>query len=164
MNVLVGFFNIPGVGPDTAETPLTGEPRLEHALLFKQMCEKHPTVPAESIVRSGSTIETRSDDSRVVEYGAGAVLKNLFNTEDIDESAIPIGSVTFDNEPCDIVLRYHRGKNVMGITLKERATRVAIRFSDQIAAMRLVSELPGIVAEVLGGSAKGCALSLKERL
>lgn len=158
MNVLVGFFTVDGFGPDSVETPLTGEPQQEHALLHKLIREKHPKA---DIRRTGSTVERRGDTSTELEYREGTVLKNLFSAEDIDETSRVIGAVTFNGEPCDIVLRYHRGKNVVGITLKERSSRVAIRFSDQVAAMRLVSELPAIVAEVLGNSGKGCALSLK---
>lgn len=161
MNVLVGFFQVPDVGPITVETELTGNGRADHESLWKQVREKHPKV--ENITRTGSTIETRDDKPKQIEYHAGALLKNLFDREETkDECSIRLGTVLFHGESNAIVLRYHRAKGTLGINLVERAQKTTTRFSDSIPAMRLVKELPLIVKEVLGPGAKNVELWLNE--
>jgi len=161
MNVFVGFFEVDGVGRVTVETNLTGDHRLDHAKLWHEIHKLHPTVLHGKIQKVGETIEQRDKVRSVVEYPVGATIKSLFG-EDPDENGICIGTVTFNNEPCEITLRYNRGKNSAGITLRERRTGIPIRFNEPIAGMRLVREMPDALKGILAQSAREYALLLAE--
>jgi len=167
-NILVGFFNVPGAGTGASEsvsTPLTGNGNADYAQLNKLIRKRFPKskYPA-PITRVGSAIESATAATATVEYSAGAILKSLFGGGESgkEECSTQIGSVTFNDQPCDVVLRYHRARDVAGITLKERATKVPIHFSDQVSAQQLVSEMSTIVREILGDEAKDLRLTLTE--
>jgi len=156
---LVGFFSVEGVpGTQSVETPLTGQGGTDYATLTALVRKKFPT--AGRVTRTGSTIELRTVGVQNVEYPVGATLKQLFGED--DEGSVKVGTVLFNGECCEVVLRYHRAKNIVGVTLRERSTGVPIRFSDPIKGMRLVREAPDIIKEVLGQGATDLALTLVE--
>lgn len=161
MNIFVGFFTHPEIGSFSVETNLTGDPNLDNAKLWNEVHKLHPKRERWEFTRTGTAIEQRDKLNPVIEYPVGATVKSLFG-EDPDENGIPIGKVTFNGEPCEILLRYNRGKNSAGITLRERATGIPIRFNEPIAGMRLVRELPEALKEILAQSGRDYALSLVE--
>jgi hypothetical protein len=165
MNHLVGFFHVEGeTTTQSVETPLTGVGAKDYAKLGELIRAKFPEVDPKSIMRTGSAIEKRTVAPRRVEYPVGATLKQLFNKEDAgdEECSLTVGTVNFNQQSCEVVFRYHRGKNTVGITLRERASRVPIRFSNLIKGMRLVKESEEIIKGVLGNDASELVLDLVE--
>lgn len=165
-NHLVGFFNVKGM-PETqsVETQLTGKARSDYEHLWVAIRKKFPKAKKEDITRTGSAIEKRDVAPRKVEYPAGATLKQLFNTEQAGADggcSITVGTVILHGQSCEVLLRYHRAKNIVGVTLRERSTRVPIRFSDPIKGMRLVREAREIIKGVLGNGATALVLDLVE--
>lgn len=161
MNVFVGFFSHPELESFSVETNLTGDPNLDNAKLWNEVHKLHPKRLREEFTRHSTAIEQRDAVSPVVEYPVGATIKSLFG-EDPDENGISIGKVTFGGEPCEILLRYHRGRNSAGITLRERATGIPIRFNEPLAGMRLVRELPDAIRAILAQSGRDYAFALIE--
>lgn len=161
MNILVGFYQVGGVGAVQVETPLTGDGKADHAALLEAVKKLHPK--ATDITRTGSAIESRELEKALIEYREGAVIKGLFETEDTqEECALRIGVTVFNGEPCVITLRYNRGANSLGINLTERSTKSTIRFTDVIPAMRLVKDLRDLVSSIIGPGGKQTQLNLVE--
>lgn len=161
-NYLVGFFQVEGqTETHSVETELTGDGQKDYATLWELIRKKFPT---QKLTRTGSTIEARKVETRKVEYPVGATLKQLFASETAgdEECSLPVGTVTFNDQPCDVILRYHRAKNVVGVTLRERASRVPIRFSDPIKGMRPAREAADVIKTVLGNQARDLKLDLVE--
>lgn len=158
VNYLVGFFAVEGHGKITVETPLTGDGVHDNQELVKILRERFPD---EKITRVGSTIEKRASEGSIVRYAPGSTIKQLF-AEDSDSCSRHIGRVEFSGQECDIVLRFHRAKNMAGITLLERVSKSAIRFSDQIQGMRLASDIPNIVKNIVGNDGLKLKLWLVE--
>jgi hypothetical protein len=79
-----------------------------------------------------------------------------------DSCSRSIGRVDFSGQECDIVLRFHRAKNAAGLTLLERVSKSAIRFSDNIPGMRLASDLPDLVKSIVGQDGRNLQLWLVE--
>lgn len=161
MNIFVGFFSHPEIGSFSVETNLTGDPNLDNAKLWDGVHKLHPTRLREEFTRDSTAIESRDAALLTVEYPVGATIKSLFG-DNPDENGIPIGKVMFSGEPCEILLRYHRGRNSAGITLRERATGIPIRFNEPIAGMRLVRELPDLIRGIVSQSGRDYAFTLVE--
>jgi hypothetical protein len=145
-NYLVGFFDVEGRGNISIETPLTGEGQTDYARLWDQVRARYGNVRIE---RTGSTIEQRAEVEKLVEYPVGGTVQQLFDTMD-DCCSILLGRVEFAKFESDIILRYHRGHNIAGVTLIERATRGVTRFSDKIPGGKSSADLPAIIAGIVG--------------
>jgi hypothetical protein len=163
-NYLIGFFNVDGHGQVTVETPLTGGGNNDYAKLWELVRAKFPKSEKEDIIRTGSTIETRTPAGYDVKFAPGSTIQQMFlNLGDGDDACSRlIGRVDFSGQECDIVLRFHRAKNSAGVTLSERVSKSAIRFSDNIPGMRLASDLPDLVKSIVGQDGRNLKLWLVE--
>lgn len=157
-NYLIGFFSVEGHGKVTVETPLTGSGAFDYNLLWTQVRDKFPDG---KITRIGSTIEARTPEGNEVKFAPGSTIKQLFEG-DGDTCSRQIGRVDFSGQECDIVLRYHRAKNSAGLTLLERVSKSAIRFSDNVPGMRLASDLPDLVKNIVSNDGRNLKLWLVE--
>lgn len=160
-NHLIGFFHVEGHGRITVETPLTGFGTDDYAKLWKQVRDRFPNAHVE---RTGSTIEQRTSTGSEVKFAPGSTIQQMFLNlgEGDDACSRLIGRVDFSGAECDIVLRFHRARNSAGITLSERVSKSAIRFSENIPGMRLASDLPDLVKGIVGNDGRNLKLWLVE--
>lgn len=163
-NFLIGFFHVEGHGKVTVETPLTGKGGEDYQDLWKKVRNKFPNASKTDIVRTGSTIEQRLSSGTEVKFAPGSTIQQMFLNlgEGDDACSRQIGRVDFSGQECDIVLRFHRAKNAAGVTLTERVSKSAIRFSDNIPGMRLASDLPDLVKGIVGQDGRNLMLWLVE--
>lgn len=162
-NVFVGFFEVPGVGLDSVETPLEGKPSEQYARLNALIRRKHPTCK-QDIRRLGCVAEVRSDENPgYVELTPGMVLSQIFKGDADGECTRKIGRVFFQGAPFNIMLQFLRAQGAVTIVLRGVLRGDGdIRFGNKINPQRLATELPKLVEEVLGGEAKGLKLDLRE--
>lgn len=154
-NVLVGFFEVPGFGPDSVETPIVGSPQEEYARLFTAIRHKHPNAP--NFRRIGSAIEPAGT---YVEITPGSTLGQLFPGV---SSIRQIGRAWFSGRPFNIVLAYNRAQSIVSVVLRGRMTGDGdIRFGGAISPSRLASELKQIIDETLGKEARDIVLNVRE--
>src|SRR6185369_5177314 len=78
VNVLVGYFDVPGFGTQTAETPLTGKPQEQYMRLQREMESRYPGT--KGIRRTGSVIETRTPQNAYINVTPGQTLGQLFGS------------------------------------------------------------------------------------
>lgn len=155
-NYLVGFFRVPNVeGIITVETLLSGNAKRDYAALQAELKKKYPKLAPGDAIRTGSTIETREETAPYINPYPGMTLRQMFvdvPTADGSgaESFREIGTVFFDGASHDITLRYLQDKGTVGITLTDRMSRNATRFSNQLNAGIPIEQLPQLIAEVLG--------------
>ena len=162
MNVLGGFYRDGDGNPFSVEVPLTGVGIVDTTALMNAVMDLRPE--RKGVVKTGQAIEQRDAGLKVLTFPNGATVANLFLDPETgkEESSITIGTVTFAQEPCTVVLRFHRGRNAAGVTLKERRTGVPIKFGNVISGQRLAKELPALVKELIGEPARDLFLILKE--
>lgn len=147
---LVGFFNVEGHGSQNVATPLTGDGRADTSALWALIRDKFPGV---QIDRVGSAIEHRDDSLReqgMIEYPAGATIQQLFRKDSDSGSSLTAGSCQFGGQECLITLRFHHARNQVGVSLLERTTHTTIRFGGTASGQRLASELPRLIAGIVG--------------
>lgn len=163
-NYLIGFFHVEGHGNITVETPLSGRGEEDYQDLWKKVRNKFPNASKTDIVRTGSTIEQRTAAGSEVKFAPGSTIQQMFLNlgEGDDACSRLIGRVDFSGAECDIVLRFHRAKNSAGITLLERVSKSAIRFSDNIPGMRLASDLSDVIKGIVGNDGRNLELWLVE--
>ncbi len=153
---IIGFYRVPGVeGTITVEARLTGHPQADYQNLFLELKKKFPKLQPGQAIRTGSTIETREDEQQFLNPYPGMTLRQVFTdnpTADGTGAEVfrSVGTVFFDGASHEVVLRYLQDKGTVGITLTDRMTRNATRFSNQINASLPVEELPGLIGAVLG--------------
>lgn len=161
--VMVGFFNVPGVGPDSVETPIVGNPKQEYAALQKLIERKH-RLP--NIRRIGSVVETRdAENPGYLEIHPGATLAQLFLAKHAAnvEQARRIGSAFIAGHPFFLFLILSRAEGRVIVEARGALSGSGnIRFPNKISANRLASELPMMVEEVLGSEARNIKLNLRE--
>jgi len=164
---IVGFFSVPGIpGTVTVEAPLVGNAKKDYENLFLALKKLHPNVQPGQVRRTGSTIETREDAPQFINPYPGMTLRQLFTespTADGSgaEAFREVGTVFFEGAAQDVLLRYLQDKGMVGLTLKDRMTGNATRFSNQVNAGIPVERLPQIVQEILGSDGRELALRLK---
>jgi hypothetical protein len=163
-NYLIGFFHVKGHGQVTVETELSGSGAHDYQELWKIVRARYPDAAEKDILRTGSTIEQRTAAGNEVKFAPGSTIQQLFLAlpEGDDACSRQIGRVDFGGQECDIVLRFHRAKNAAGLTLLERVSKSAIRFSDNLPGMRLASDLPDLVREIVGQDGRNLKLWLIE--
>lgn len=163
-NYLIGFFHVEGHGKITVETELTGSGAHDYAKLRELVREKFPNAAKEDIIRTGSTIEARTAAGSEVKFAPGSTIQQLFLAfgDGDDACSRIVGRVDFYSQECDIVLRYHRARNAAGITVTERVSKSAARFSDNIPGMRLASDLPELIKDIIGQDGRNLKLWLVE--
>lgn len=162
-NVLVGFFQVPGIGLDSVETPVMGRPSEQYARLNTLIRRKHPTCK-ENITRSGSVIEIRSpEDSGFLELTPGMTLGQIFKGDADGESVRKIGRVFFKGAPFNIVLELLKAQGAVTVVLRGVLRGDGdIRFGNRISPQRLANELPKLIQEVLGPDVRQLQLNVRE--
>jgi len=165
---IIGTFRVPGVKDAvTVEAPLTGVAKIDYDNLYLELKKIHPKLAPGEAKRMGSTIETREDAPQFINPYPGMTLRQLF----IDNATADgtgaecfreVGTVFFEGAAQDVLLRYLQDKGMVGLTLKDRMTRNATRFSNQVNASLPVENLPAIVQEILGSEGRELSLRLKQ--
>jgi hypothetical protein len=165
--MLIGFYQVPGIaGTVTVETPLTGVARKDYENLFLELKKLHPKLAPGDARRTGSTIETREEVAQFINPYPGMTLRQLFiDTPTADGSGAEtfreVGTVFFEGAAQDVSLRYLQDKGTVGLTLKDRMTRNATRFSNQMNAGVPVEKLPELIQEILGNEGRELTLRIK---
>jgi hypothetical protein len=161
---LVAFYNVPDFGLDSVETPCIGNPQQEYAALENLILQKHPSFRPGQLRRTGSVVELRdANNTGVIEYGPGATIRQLF--EGLAQNADPvrsIGRVFYEGSPFFVQLHYVAGGQIKIVLHPRLGSDSAIRLSDVLAGQRAVAELPGIITEILGRSARDLTFNLRE--
>jgi len=161
--VLVGFFEVPGFGPDIVETPITGKPSEQYARLQAAIRARHPKVDPKGIIKKGSVIETRTDTNPFIEMFPGQTLSQLFRDDDgAPEAFLEVGRVFFCGSPGNIRLIFSRASGAVMIHIMPILRNDSVvRFSNKISPQRQASELPALIEEVLGKDAHKLELRLR---
>lgn len=167
---IVGSYRVPGVpGVVTVEAPLTGVAKRDYDNLYLELKKLHPNLAPGDARRLGSVVETREDAPQFINPYPGMTLRQLFiDNATADGSGAEcfreVGTVFFEGAAQDVLLRYLQDKGMVGLTLKDRMTRNATRFSNQVNAGLPVEQLPAIVQEILGKDARELSLRLKQHV
>jgi len=165
---IVGFYRVPGVpGTVTVEAPLTGIAKRDYDNLYAELKKQYPKLAPGDARRTGSCIETREEVAQYVNPHPGMTLRQLFiDTPTADGSGAEtfreVGTVFFEGAAQDVLLRYLQDKGMVGLTLRDRMTRNATRFSNQINAGVPVENLPTLIQEILGSEGRELTLRLKQ--
>lgn len=165
---IIGVYRVHGVsGTVTVEAPLTGVAKRDYANLFAELKKLHPNLIPGDAQRLNSKIETREDAPQFINQHPGMTLRQLFiDTPTADGSGAEtfreVGTVFFEGAAQDVLLRYLQDKGMVGLTLRDRMTRNATRFSNQINAGVPVEELPTLIQEILGSEGRELNLRLKQ--
>lgn len=163
--VIVGFFRVPDVGPDSVETPLTGNGKRDYATLQAAIEKKYPKAKKGSIKRVGSVVEMRDESNAYIEVTPGMTIGQLFGASETEENAETnrtIGRVFFNGSPADVVLVFLKAQGFVRLQLSPLLRGEGpMRFSNQINAQRQVSEVPQLVKEILGGDARDLKLKFR---
>lgn len=142
--VLVGFFDVSGVGLDEMETPVTGNPREERSRLESQIRRKHGTAVSKLV----GTVFERRDDSPRPKLPPTATLSQLFAYQ---TETVRVGTTYYEERPFVIVLRRLDGSGAVSIALRGRLlTDAEIRFGKEIHPSRTIAEIPAFVSNALG--------------
>ncbi len=161
--VIVGFYNIPEVGPDSVETPVVGRPSEEYAELDRAIYKRHPQFKPGDLRRFGSVIEIRDDTNPgYIDPEPGQTIRQLF--EGMADGNAPqrqIGRTFFCGSPFNIMLLYTAGGQVRIVLHPRLKGEGPVQFSNQISAQRQVVELPALVNEVLGKDARDTQLLIR---
>lgn len=168
--IFVGFFEVPGFGPDSVEVPFTDNGRNDYAALDRAILHKHPSLlRAAAIARTGAIIELRdpAEDPGYINLDDGRTLRQLFDSPDgvaPARTSLRIGRVFFNSTPCNVMLTFTRAANSVGILLLPRVKMgdTVINFSNKISPQLLVSDLPRIVKDVLGHGARALDLNTRK--
>lgn len=165
---IVGFYKISGM-PETVtvEAPLTGNAKADYENLFLALRKLHPNIQPGQVRRTGSTIETREDAPQFLNPYPGTTLRQLFTDNPTAdgtgaEAFREIGTVFFEGAAHDVLLRYLQDKGMVGLTLKDRMTGNATRFSNQVNASIPVEKLPELIQEILGSEGRELNIRLKQ--
>src|SRR6185369_3453217 len=151
---IVGVYRVLGVpGTVTVEAPLTGIAKRDYENLYAELKKLHPKLAPGDAQRLNSKIETREDAPQFINQHPGMTLRQLFiDTPSADGSGAEtfreVGTVFFEGAAQDVLLRYLQDKGMVGLTLRDRMTRNATRFSNQINAGVPVEELPTLIQEI----------------
>jgi hypothetical protein len=165
---LIGSYRVPGeLGLITVETPLTGVAKADYHNLFLALKKKFPHLQPFDAKRMASTIETRQDAPQYINPYPGMTLRQIFvDNATADGSGAEafreIGTVFFEGAAQEVLLRYLQDKGMVGLTLKDRMTGNATRFSNQVNASIPVEQLPGIIQEILGSEGRELSIRLKQ--
>jgi len=164
---IIGSYKVPGV-PETVivEAPLTGIAKRDYDNLYVELKKLYPKLAPGDAKRVGSTIETREDVPQFINPHPGMTLRQLFiDNASADGSGAEcfreIGTVFFEGAAQDVLLRYLQDKGMVGVTLKDRMTRDATRFSNQLNASLPVERLPELLKEIFGSEGRELNIRLK---
>lgn len=164
-SVIIGYYSVPGFGPDSVETEVKGKPAAQYAALKSLIEKRHPG--AKGIERTGSVVELRDSKNAFIEIADGATIDQIFANEVSGEAETTrqIGQVFMSGRPYDVQLIYLRASGFVRVQCspKLRASGDAtFRFSNQLNPNRLVTELPQIVKDVIGADARDLRLNFRD--
>jgi len=141
------------------EVPCTGTPQGDKAAAWAEVRRQFPNVGKNHIVRTSEKVSPRAGTgSQAITLTPGMTIRQLFPDKTEFEATRLVGRISFESEPHDVILRHIRAKSVFSITLKPVKGPAVINFSEQVSVMRLASELPSIINQLLGDSAKNLQL------
>lgn len=158
---------MPGVsGTVTVEAPLVGVAKKDYENLFIALKKMHPNVQPGQVRRISSTIKSREDAPQFINPYPGMTLRQLFTESPTAdgtgaEAFREVGTVFFEGAAQDVLLRYLQDKGMVGLTLKDRMTGNATRFSNQVNAGIPVENLSQIIQEILGSEGRELSLRVK---
>jgi hypothetical protein len=164
---IIGQYRVPGVkDPVVVESPLIGIANRDYENLYRELKKLHPKLVPGEATRLSSKIETREDVSQFLNPYPGMTLRQMFiDSPTADgtgaETSRQIGTVFFEGASQDVTLRYLQDKGVVGVTLIDRMTHNATRFSNQINAGIPIEQLPKLITEILGRDCKDLKVRLK---
>lgn len=160
--VFIATFAIkkgPGHTNVKVEVPCTGTPQGDVAAAWAEVRRQFPNAPKNHIVRTSAKTAPRAGTaSQAISLTSGMTIRQLFPDKTQFEASRLVGRISFEHEPHDVILRHIRAKSVFSLTLKPLKGPATINFSEQISVMRLASELPAIIAQLLGDSGKNLEL------
>jgi hypothetical protein len=164
-SVIIGYYEVPGFGPDSVETAVVGRPAEQYATLKKLIEARHPG--KKNIVRTGSNVELRTKENAFIELADGATIDQLFSNEKTGEAETnrEIGKVFMSSRPYNVFLVHLRAQGYVQVQLtpKLRSEGDAVfRFSNRLNPNRLVTELPQIIKDVIGADARNLVLNFRE--
>jgi hypothetical protein len=161
---LVAFYIIPDKGLDSVETPVVGNPAVEYAALENAILRKHPEFKPGQLRRQGSVVELRdANNTGFIEYGPGATIRQIFEGLTVGQEPVRnIGRVFYEGSPYFIALHYTAGGQIKIVLQPRLGSDSAIRLPDVIAGQRVIAELPAIITELLGNSARDITFQLRE--
>ena len=156
VHVFQSSFNIRGVGIRLVEVPSTQNPKLDTESAWREVRKLFPTVGTNDIRRINSKVISRPSGGPVaIKIDPGMTIRQLFPDGTPFEASRVVGEVEFEGEPSEVILRHIRAKSVFSLTLKSKVNGNATRFGQQVTVMRLTSDLPVIISEMLEGNAPG---------
>lgn len=166
--VMVGYYDVPGYGPDFIEVPCTGHGPTDYEALRKAICARHPNTDRRALVRTGSVIELRdpAEDPGYIDLTSGLTLRQLFDSPDgvaPSRSSLRIGKAFFDGTPVTVMLTYNRAGGKVGVIAlpRIRTGSSAITFTNQVSPMLLVGGLERLVKEVMGPGVRALELNIR---
>lgn len=137
------------------DVPLTGDGAADQAAARALAKRKHP---GKAMIVISSRIFTRTENC-LLEIPPGSTLSSLFGPPGgITEDLIEIGRAVHDGSRGAVFIRNLRSH--IGLAFRPSMGGLVI-FSNRIVSNRLASELPLIVAEVLGNNAREIQIYLK---
>lgn len=141
------------------EVPCTGSPQGDKAAAWAEIRRQCPTVPKNGIVRTSEKVSPRAGTgAQSIQFSEGMTVRQLFPDRTEFEAARLVGRISFESEPHDVILRHIRAKSVFSLTLKPLKGPATINFSEQVSVMRLATELPAIINQLLGDAGKNLEL------
>lgn len=141
--------------PFTVETPLTGSGLADKANATAVARKKFP---GREMTIISSRIYTKSENA-LAEIAPGSTLSALFGASgEVTSDLIEVGRAVRDGSRGAIFLRNLRSH--VGLAFRPSLGGLVL-FSNRITSNRLASELPMIVAEVLGNNAREIEVYLK---
>lgn len=149
----------PGHSNVKIEVPCTGTPQGDLGAAWAEVRRRFPNVPKNHIVRTSGKVSPRAGTAaQSIALTPGMTVRQLFPDKTEFEAARLVGRISFESEPHDVILRHIRAKSVFSLTLKPLKGPATINFSEQVTVMRLASELPAIINQLLGDSGKNLEL------
>lgn len=166
--VIVAFYDVPGYGPDSVETPVVGKPKQQYLELEKLIRARHSkNKDVGSLRRIGSVVEQRDGTDGFIEVPPGATVGQLFANVDTGEAELTrtVGRVFAYGTPHNIVLVFLRAQGYVQVRLTpllKGAGNGASTFSNRLDPQRLADELPRLIKEVLGADVRDLKLKFRD--
>ncbi len=164
--VIIGFYNVPGFGPDSVETAVEGQPRDQYARLDALILTRHKN--AKGVKRFGSTVELRNGDSDgFIDLRDGLTIGQIFENEETQEAEAlrTVGTVFVNGTPHNVVLVLSRALGTVRVQLLPVLKNIGAgptRFSNQIQSARLATELPQLLKDIIGKDGRDLKLRFRE--
>jgi hypothetical protein len=158
----VAVFAVAGKGNHVISVPHTQKPDIDRAAAWKAIRAQFPKAKEGDIRRVGGAIKSAPEGGQQpILLPEGATIRQLFPDGSEHEAARLVGTVTFADNPCELILRFIRASSKVSVSLREIGTNSTLRFSESFAAGRAIEELPKVILSALGSTAKELHLFIK---